>query len=69
MEPAQSVTAMGSFKMEVTRCKYKGQVMFNKYFFLDKPLYDTPGIQRQTIYTIMRKKRCLIVSSMLMPIP
>ena len=28
MDLAQSFTAMGLFKMEVTRCKYKGQVSF-----------------------------------------
>ena len=29
MELAHSVTAMGLLKMEVTRCKYKGQVLFD----------------------------------------
>ena len=32
MDLAQSVTAMGSFKTEVTRCKYKVQVSFYHYF-------------------------------------
>ena len=44
---------MGLFKMEVMRCKYKGQVLFDHYFFVDKPLHDTPGIQRQKISTGM----------------
>ena len=46
MHLAQSVTAMDLFKMELTRCKYKGQVSFDHYFCLDKPLYYTSGIQR-----------------------
>ena len=35
MELVQSVTAMGSFKMEVTRCKYKVQVLSDHCFCLD----------------------------------
>ena len=69
MDLTQSVTAMGTFKIEVTRCKYKGQLFFDNYVCLYKTLYDTPDIQRQTIYTSMRKKRRLIVASMLIPIP
>ena len=53
MELAQSVAAMDSLKMEVTGCKYKGQVSFNHYFVLDKPLHDTSGIQRQKSSTNM----------------
>ena len=60
---------MGLIKMEVMRCKYKGQVLFDHYFGLDKPLYDTTSIQRQTISTGMQKNKRSIVSSMLMAIP
>ena len=43
--------------------------MFDQYFCLDKPLYDTPGIQRHTISTCMLKNRFSIVAVILMPIP
>ena len=69
MELAHSVTAMGMFKMKVTRCKYIGQVLFDYYFCLNKPLYDTPGIPRQTSSISMWKNSCLVVASMLMSIP
>ena len=66
---AQSVTAMGSFKVEVTKCKYKGDVLFYHYFCLDIPHHDTPGTRRQIVSTSMQRNRCSIVASMLMPIP
>ena len=69
MQLAHSVTAMGSFKMEVMIFKYNGQVLFDHYFFLDKPLYDKPGIKRQKNSTSMQNKRCSIVALMFMPIP
>ena len=69
MDIAQSVTAMGSFKAEVTKCKYKGDVLFYHYFCLDIPHHDTPGTRRQIVSTSMQRNRCSIVASMLMPIP
>ena len=61
---AQSVTAMGLFKMKVMRCKYEFQVSFDHLFCLYKPLYDTPGIHRHTVSASMQNNRCFIVAYM-----
>ena len=50
-ELLQSVAEMVFFKMEVTLCIYRVQVLFDNYFCLDKPIYYTPGIHTPTIYS------------------